>query len=141
MKKFVFLGSIALAMAGCSKAPSDEVATTPSNGTEVASASEPTGPAAPAAFAQCAACHVVKKGAPNGLGPNLYGVYGTKAGELAGYNFSPAMKASGLVWDDATLDKYIASPRTVVSGTKMSFAGLGDPAKRAEIIAWLKEQK
>jgi cytochrome c len=141
MNKTIFLGSIALAMAGCSKAPSDEATATAANAAGFTLASAASGSVAPAAFAQCAACHVVKKGAPNGLGPNLYGVYGRKAGELASYTYSPAMKASGLVWDDATLDKYLASPRTVVSGTKMSFAGLGDPAKRAEIIAWLKEQK
>lgn len=137
MKKFVFVASVALAVAGCSKAPSDGAGTF-SNTSQVASTS---GPVAPAAFGQCAACHVVTKGAPNGLGPNLFGIYGTKSGDLAGYSFSPAMQAAGITWDDATLDKFIASPRDVVPGTKMSFVGLGDPAKRAEIIAWLKEQK
>jgi cytochrome c len=123
-----------LAMAACGRQdaePSAEPAT------EVADA----GPAAPAAFAQCAACHVVRKGAPNGLGPNLWGVYGTKAGTVAGYNYSPAMKASGLVWDDAGLNAYLENPRKTVPGTKMAYAGMADPAKRAEVIAYLKASK
>ena len=93
--------------------------------------------AAPAAFGQCKVCHSVEKG-KHGVGPSLAGVYGTKAAEIADYKFSPAMQKSGLTWDDATLDRYLAAPMKVVPGTKMSFAGLADPAKRAEIIAYMK---
>jgi cytochrome c len=81
------------------------------------------------------------KDAPHGLGPNLWGVAGTKAGDIKDYAFSPAMKASGLVWDEATLDKYLTNPRAAVSGTKMSFAGIADAAKRKELITWLMAQK
>ncbi|MFC3172872.1 c-type cytochrome [Novosphingobium bradum] len=95
---------------------------------------------APAAFAQCAACHSPVPG-KHGIGPSLAGVYGTKAGEIAGYAFSPALKASGLTWDDATLDKWLAGPMRLVPGTRMTYAGQSDPAKRAELIAWLKTLK
>lgn len=95
----------------------------------------------PASFARCAVCHNVAKGAGSKIGPNLWGVYGTKAAEVSGYNFSDAMKASGLTWNDATLDQWIAGPMKMVPGTMMSFPGIKDPAKRAEIIAFLKSAR
>lgn len=96
--------------------------------------------AAPGAFGICKACHAVEKG-KNGIGPSLAGVYGTKAGDVPGYAFSPALKASGLVWNDATLDKWLESPMKMVPGTKMTYSGQSDKAKRAEIIAYLKSLK
>ena len=95
---------------------------------------------APAAFGQCAACHSLKPGVA-GVGPSLVGVYGTKAGEVPGYSFSPALKASGLTWDDATLDKWLAGPMQLVPGTKMTYQGMADPAKRQKLIAFLKTLK
>ena len=95
----------------------------------------------PDGFAQCAACHAVAKGAPHGLGPNLWGIAGSKAGELAGYQFSPALKASGLVWDEETLNKWLENPRALVPGNKMSFSGIRDEAKRKELVTWLLQQK
>ena len=77
----------------------------------------------------------------NAVGPSLFGIYGEKAGDVPGYAFSPAMKASGKVWDDATLDIYLTSPMKDIPGTKMTFAGVSDPAKRKEIIGFLKTLK
>lgn len=90
----------------------------------------------PAAFAQCASCHSLEPGR-NGIGPSLAGVVGAKAAHDPQYAYSTAMRQSGLVWDDAALDRYIKDPRATVPGTKMSYAGLKDDAKRAELIAWL----
>lgn len=87
--------------------------------------------------AQCAICHATVAG-KNGLGPSLFAVYGTKAGEVAGFRFSDANKKSGLTWDTPTLDKYLTSPPTVVPGTTMAFAGLKDAQKRADLIAYLQ---
>jgi len=95
---------------------------------------------APAAFAQCASCHSAEPG-KHGIGPSLAGIYGTKAGEIAGYPFSSALKASGLTWDEPTLDKWLAGPMQMVPGTKMTYPGLPDSAKRKELIAWLKTLK
>ena len=95
---------------------------------------------APAAFNQCRACHSTEPGV-NGIGPSLAGTYGTKAGEVAGYDFSDAMKNSGLTWDAATLDKYLTKPMAVVPGTKMSFGGLSDADKRKAVIDYLKSLK
>ena len=92
---------------------------------------------APAAFARCAVCHNAEKGAPTKVGPNLYGVFGRKAGKSK-FTYSDGLKKSGLVWNEAGLDKWIAGPMQVVPGTYMSFPGIKDAAKRAEIIAYLK---
>ncbi|WP_338465646.1 c-type cytochrome [Novosphingobium sp. ZN18A2] len=111
---------------------------TPSPAAKVADA-EPLAP--PKSFARCAVCHNAAKGAAAKIGPNLWGVYGTKAGEIAGYNFSDALKASGLTWNEAALDNWIEAPMKDVPGTYMSFPGIKDPAKRAEIIAYLKSAR
>lgn len=106
--------------------------------TPAASAAKPaTVATAPAAFNQCKVCHAVEKG-NHGIGPSLAGIYGTKAGDIAGFEFSSAMKASGLVWNEANLDRYLLDPRGTIPGTKMSYAGLKDAAKRKEVIDYLK---
>lgn len=94
-------------------------------------------PARPASFAQCATCHSVQSG-KNGIGPSLASVYDAKAGHVGDYAYSSAMRGSGLVWDEPTLDAYIAQPMAKVPGTKMSFPGVKDAGQRAEIIAYLK---
>ena len=95
-----------------------------------------------AAFqSQCGVCHSIAKPAHNGIGPSLVGVIGRKAGTLSGYAFSSAMKAYGQVWGAANLDAYLTAPAKAVPGTKMTFAGVKDAAKRASLIAYLKQQK
>ncbi|WP_235506793.1 c-type cytochrome [Altererythrobacter sp. Root672] len=94
-------------------------------------------PVEPAAFAQCKACHSVEPG-KNGIGPSLAGIWGEKAGAVPGFEFSQPMKDSGLVWNQATLDKYLTDPRGVVPGTKMAFGGVKDAAKRQALIDYIK---
>lgn len=89
----------------------------------------------------CSACHAVTKGAPSPIGPNLFGVVGRKAGSLAGYSYSPAMKASGLTWDAATLAKYLMAPGTVVPNNKMVFAGLKQQSEANDVVAYLATLK
>ncbi|WP_225425791.1 c-type cytochrome [Pelagerythrobacter rhizovicinus] len=93
--------------------------------------------ARPAAFARCATCHQTAPGR-NGIGPSLAGVYGAPAAHEPTYAYSGAMRSSGLVWDEATLDAYLADPRNVVPGTKMVFPGVRDPAERTALIEYLK---
>jgi cytochrome c len=90
-----------------------------------------------ARFALCASCHTITPGGPNMTGPNLHGVVGRKAGVEANYNYSDAVKTSGITWDAAKLDKWLADPRTDLPGTKMSFVGLKDPKDRTDVIAYL----
>ena len=95
-------------------------------------------------FVKCMICHKVGPGAMNGVGPQLNGVVGRKAGTVEGYAYSDANKNSGLTWDEATLTKYLAGPQVVVPGTKMTFPGLtGDtgPTDIADVIAYLKTFK
>lgn len=99
-----------------------------------------TAPAAPPAFNACRACHSVQPGGKSGLGPNLVGVVGRTAGTLAGFNYSPALKASKLKWDEKALDEYLASPTKKVPGSRMPIS-TPDPAKRAAIITYLKSVK
>ena len=91
----------------------------------------------PAAFAQCATCHSTDPGR-NGVGPSLAGTFGAQAAHEPTYAYSDAMRGSGLTWDAATLDAYIADPRRLVPGTKMSFAGVRSAEDRAAIVAYLK---
>ena len=86
----------------------------------------------------CRECHSFVK-ADNRLGPTLYGVVGRKAGTVPGYGYSQSVKDSGVTWDEATLDKWIADPDAVIPGNGMSppYSGLTDPAIRTRIIAFL----
>ncbi len=88
-------------------------------------------------YNQCMACHSVVKG-ENRVGPSLAAHVGMKAGSVAGYNYSAAMKNSGLVWTEEELYKYLEAPQRSVPGTKMSFGGLKKPQDRADVIAYMK---
>ncbi len=89
------------------------------------------------AIRDCLGCHSDIKG-KNNYGPSLFGVVGRKSGSLPDYSYSPAMRATGWVWDEARLDSFIASPRQVVKGTYMPYGGMKDAVKRARVIAYLK---
>lgn len=88
----------------------------------------------------CASCHAVGPGARAGFGPQLNGIFGRPAGSTIDYKdrYSAAMKKSGIVWTDQSLTKFIQSPGDVVPGTKMSFWGLGDETKVANLLAYLR---
>jgi cytochrome c len=89
----------------------------------------------------CRTCHSFKEG-DNRLGPTLHGVIGRKAGSIGGFQFSSAMKSSGITWDAATLDKFIASPENVVHGNAMKpFGGIADASERAKIVDYLQSLK
>ncbi len=90
-----------------------------------------------ALYQGCAACHSIDD---NDLGPRHRGVVGRKAGVVPDYNYSPALKASGLTWTEDNLDRWLTNPSTLVPGTKMFFK-IDDPQARADIIAYLKELK
>jgi cytochrome c len=89
-------------------------------------------------FAKCQVCHSIEAGV-NKIGPSLHGVYGRKAGTLAGYNYTDAMKNSGFTWDETTLNTYLTNPRKVVPGTRMVFVGLPKEQDRLNVIAYLKQ--
>ena len=92
-------------------------------------------------FARCAACHVVGPAAGTRMGPTLNGVVGRKSATVAGYNYSAAMKKSGLKWDAATLARFLQAPMKVVPGTKMAFAGLPNAQDQADVVSYLKQYR
>ena len=89
-------------------------------------------------FQDCAACHKLEAGA-NNVGPSLHGVFTRKAGELADFRYSPAIKRSGIAWTPETLDKFIADPQARVPGTRMPSAGMASPGDRGDLIAYLQK--
>lgn len=91
-------------------------------------------------FAQCRSCHTTAQGGPAMTGPNLWGVFGRKAGSVADFAYSDGLKAAGWTWDVEHLDKWITDPRAAVSGTKMTFFGIKDPKDRVDVIAYLKSE-
>ena len=88
----------------------------------------------------CSICHSAQPG-KNGVGPTLFGIVGSKTGAVPGFHFSPANQNANQTWDAATLDKYLQSPRTVIPGTTMTYGGLKDDTKRADLIAYLATLK
>lgn len=140
----VILGSLALSACGQAseepvspEASASPAVAAPAQAPAAASADSVAAAPAPSSFAQCRTCHQVAPG-KHGIGPSLAGVHGAAAGAAEGYAYSSAIKASGLTWDDATLDRYLEAPMATVPGTKMVYPGLKDPGKRAEVIAYLK---
>lgn len=88
-------------------------------------------------YQACEACHSIDE---NDLGPKHRGVVGRPAGIVEDYAYSKALKNSGLTWDEPTLDRWLTNPSALVPGTKMFFQ-ISDAQNRADIIAFLKEQK
>ena len=88
---------------------------------------------------QCKACHTVDKDGKNGIGPNLHGMFGQKAGAVQGFQFSEAMLKSGIVWDDKTVGDYLKDPKGKVPDGKMVYAGLKQQAQLDDMIAFLRK--
>jgi cytochrome c len=92
-------------------------------------------------FKRCAVCHTDDKGGGDGLGANLFGVVGRKAASRPGFAYSAALQKSGIVWNEATLTKWVAGPSRVVPGTKMMFAGITSKKQQADVVAYLATLK
>jgi cytochrome c len=108
----------------------------------MASAAAAAGPASPqqlrageAVYARCLACHALGY---DRTGPRHCGLFGRRAGSVPGFDYSPAMRRSAIVWDARTLDRFLADPARAVPGTSMGYAGVKDPGERAALIAYLK---
>ena len=86
-------------------------------------------------YTRCLACHALGY---DRVGPRHCGLIGRKAGSVAGFDYSAAMKKSGLIWNDATLNRFIANPLKLVPGSTMTYDGVADANERADLIAYLK---
>ena len=90
-------------------------------------------------FKRCVSYHTVDEGGRNKVGPNLWKIFGSTAGQRdIGYKYSAAMQESGIVWDDATMAAYLENPRKVLPKTRMAFPGLKKADQRDDVIAYLK---
>ena len=88
---------------------------------------------------RCGACHATEPGVSK-IGPSLAGVFGRKRGTEAGFDYSPALKAAAITWDEKTLDEFIQNPNADVHGTKM-FVSVPGNDDRQNVIAYLKTLK
>ena len=86
-------------------------------------------------YARCLACHAL---AYDRVGPRHCGLFGRRAGSVPRFSYSPAMKKSGIVWNDKTLDRFLRKPLKMIPGTAMTYDGVVDAGERADLIAYLK---
>jgi cytochrome c len=93
-----------------------------------------------AVFAKCKACHTINQGGANGVGPNLWAAMGKPHGHVPGFAYSDALKGVPGNWDWEGMNKWLANPKKYAPGTKMSFAGLGNPEERAALLLYLNAQ-
>ena len=91
--------------------------------------------------ANCAECHSVAPTLKDKKGPSLFGIFGRPAGQRPGYDYSAALKGSGIVWNTEALDTYSRAPKERVPGGKMKSDGLQDAGERADLLAFLAAQK
>jgi cytochrome c len=89
-------------------------------------------------YDDCIACHSLAPGA-HGIGPSLHDIFNRKAGEIAEYRYSPALKRSGIIWTADTLDAFIADCQQFLPGNRMPYAGMPDARDRADLIAYLQK--
>ena len=90
-----------------------------------------------AVYSRCLACHSLQY---HRTGPKHCGVFGRKAGSAPGFEYSAALRKSGIVWNEKTLDRFLANPLETVPGTTMTYAGVEDPKERADLIAYLRKE-
>ena len=89
-----------------------------------------------AIYSRCVACHAL---AYDRTGPRHCGLFGRRAGTVAGFDYSDAMKGSNIVWNAKTLDRFLADPMAAVPGTAMGYAGVMDRKERGDLIAYLEQ--
>ncbi len=147
MKSFIYMpvGLICLLLAGCgggettsAPASSPEQITAPK--IETVKAERTPMERGRILYKRCQACHTLEDGGKHKVGPNLWNVYGSKAGTKEGYAYSKALLASEIVWDNSNMDAYMERPREFIPGNKMSFIGIKKQEDRDALQIYIKAQ-
>jgi len=137
--------SAALLLAAC--AADNSATSVPNSASTPAPAAAPTQQVAAAAdplargarlYKRCQTCHTLEQDGRHRVGPNMWNLFGSTAGQKEGFAYSKAMSESGIVWDEETLSAYIENPRKFMPGNRMSYAGLRKPEDRAAVLAFIK---
>ena len=99
-------------------------------------------------FRKCAGCHKIEEGKKGGMGPNLWGIYGSPAGQVEGYRYSKWLKESGIIWDRESLQAWLSNRKTReeyfgkdVFKTKMMWTGIKKEEDMNVILDYLEKQK
>ena len=92
-----------------------------------------------AVFQRCLICQTIKAGAGSKVGPDLHGIFGRKAGSADHFAYSEAMRASGIVWNDETLSRFLGNPRKAIPGNRMAFPGIKDDMDLTNLLAYLHQ--
>lgn len=103
------------------------------------SAAEPDIERGKIVYRKCIHCHTIEANGKHRIGPNLFGIFGRKAGSLAGFDYSEAWKRADFIWTERTLDRYLIAPRKMIPNNRMPFDGLALGRDRADLIAYLKK--
>lgn len=90
-----------------------------------------------AVYSRCLGCHSLEH---HRTGPKHCGLFGRRAGSARGFEYSDSLRKSGIVWNEKTLDRFLAAPMKAVPGTTMTYAGVESAKERADLIAYLKKE-
>ncbi len=96
-------------------------------------------PTVPDAFEACASCHSYERDEPAQEGPPLWGVVGRNVASVAGFDYSPALRALGGTWDRARLDQFLKNPKAMAPGTLMNLGGVSNADERAAVLDFLEK--
>lgn len=147
MRNIVWFGLTVIGLSACggseeSATPADKASTAPAAVVEevdmsalLANADVKRGETL---YFQCRACHTLEEGGANKVGPNLYGMFGRKAGLAPGFSYSDAVKNSDIVWSAETVSAWLEQPADFLPGNIMVFVGVKKPQDRANLIAYLQ---